>query len=583
MSLQYSPINNPFAILNLSGDSFGSKINTQVQRVLIEGKLKGGSEPTNLQLIQRASECLSDPVERFRHGFFWLTLTDDEESAFRSNSVLSNVGIEWSGAAEQEYDSIASASNLVLRNHNKAVLQLGLALSSQEEKLIDQKKLWLSAFRSWVLVIDSNTFWELMCERAGIIDDPRLNSGELSKWRASIPQRLIEYVKVKATSSLKDYKDKMALHWVNIIRESPFPNVAIDAALSTIYEPFTKSIELKLDNLEGQISGNVPNAQLKKSFSEFKSDVLPAIKQLVKLGDLPGLAEEHARDRAAKFLRMLSISFHNKDIERESVEANKMALTVVDSDSLKGKLAEEKDFLSSQQLLKSVDKKVENGNFEGAIDELNRLIRENENPQELTSLRKYKSELSNGYAIKLFNEATAAFKREADSYNFPSPSSAAVLTRVKRKLIKSQSYAITAEVKSGLREALQVVNEFLTVCSSSHFSTTGSSRQVGFMDNLGTKAKDSSCFVATATFGTADDTTVVYLRSYRDLVLEEYALGRAFIVTYWMVGPVLASVVRFIPITRLILKPLLKLITSCLINTKEYQKRSLLKKNDCSK
>ena len=66
-------------------------------------------------------------------------------------------------------------------------------------------------------------------------------------------------------------------------------------------------------------------------------------------------------------------------------------------------------------------------------------------------------------------------------------------------------------------------------------------------------------------------------------MLEEYALGRAFIITYGMAGPMLASAVRFIPITRLILKPLLKSIANYLINTKEYQKRRLLKKNDYSK
>ena len=154
MSLQYSPINNPFAILNLSGDSIGSKINTRVQRVLIECKLKGDSASFNLPLFQRAAECLNDPVERFRYGFFWLTLTDGEESSFSTHGVLTNIGIDWCNNAELEYDSIASAPNLTLRNHNKAILQLGTALSSGNEPFCDQEDLWLRAFRSWVLVLD---------------------------------------------------------------------------------------------------------------------------------------------------------------------------------------------------------------------------------------------------------------------------------------------------------------------------------------------------------------------------------------------------------------------------------------------
>lgn len=53
----------------------------------------------------------------------------------------------------------------------------------------------------------------------------------------------------------------------------------------------------------------------------------------------------------------------------------------------------------------------------------------------------------------------------------------------------------------------------------------------------------AACFVATAVYGDPQHDDVVYLRSFRDNVLNRYLLGRWFIKLYWYVGPVLAKYV----------------------------------------
>lgn len=52
------------------------------------------------------------------------------------------------------------------------------------------------------------------------------------------------------------------------------------------------------------------------------------------------------------------------------------------------------------------------------------------------------------------------------------------------------------------------------------------------------------CFVATAAYGTRNHPDVVEMRRFRDEVLVKTSIGRAFIRSYWRVGPVLAKRIR---------------------------------------
>lgn len=62
-----------------------------------------------------------------------------------------------------------------------------------------------------------------------------------------------------------------------------------------------------------------------------------------------------------------------------------------------------------------------------------------------------------------------------------------------------------------------------------------------------TSANRSSCFVATAAYGSVDAPQVVFLRGWRDVVLRETVAGRLFIDVYYRVGPWLAWPVRRCP------------------------------------
>lgn len=62
------------------------------------------------------------------------------------------------------------------------------------------------------------------------------------------------------------------------------------------------------------------------------------------------------------------------------------------------------------------------------------------------------------------------------------------------------------------------------------------------------------CFVATAVYEFPSHPNVVRLRSYRDEHLERHFWGRAFIRTYYWIGPILAAGVYLFPILRPMLR-----------------------------
>jgi hypothetical protein len=74
---------------------------------------------------------------------------------------------------------------------------------------------------------------------------------------------------------------------------------------------------------------------------------------------------------------------------------------------------------------------------------------------------------------------------------------------------------------------------------------------------------ESSCFVATATYGSPNHETVLLLRSFRDDVLANYRIGRLFISAYWIIGPRLARFINHYPISKKAIAPMLRVVASC--------------------
>ena len=60
----------------------------------------------------------------------------------------------------------------------------------------------------------------------------------------------------------------------------------------------------------------------------------------------------------------------------------------------------------------------------------------------------------------------------------------------------------------------------------------------------------ATCFVASAAYDDPNHPDVVFLRRFRDTVLNRHAAGRTFIRTYWILGPLIAKPVARFPLLR---------------------------------
>ncbi len=68
--------------------------------------------------------------------------------------------------------------------------------------------------------------------------------------------------------------------------------------------------------------------------------------------------------------------------------------------------------------------------------------------------------------------------------------------------------------------------------------------QVGYSENPNVNELYEDCFIATAVYGTPLNDEIQALRNYRDSVLREKMLGRAFIKTYEKLGPIAAFYIK---------------------------------------
>ena len=87
------------------------------------------------------------------------------------------------------------------------------------------------------------------------------------------------------------------------------------------------------------------------------------------------------------------------------------------------------------------------------------------------------------------------------------------------------------------------IPEFVLLCQRFYNEVYDDTAFVESLE-LTEEEKKSGCFVATATMGHYDHPTVLELRRFRDGYLRNSVLGRAFIKTYYKVGPYPAAVIR---------------------------------------
>lgn len=94
-----------------------------------------------------------------------------------------------------------------------------------------------------------------------------------------------------------------------------------------------------------------------------------------------------------------------------------------------------------------------------------------------------------------------------------------------RKVIEKLAVKVSSDESSKTRYGYGLLTSAHKICYSSHNHTS------------------SSCFIATAAFGSSFAAEVTTLRSFRDTVLRKYHFGRKFINLYESVSPPIANII----------------------------------------
>ncbi len=461
---------NPFCILGLSADTSGVEIQQSAQRALMERRLGASSPDSASQIfaIEDAHEQLKDPVARFHAALHWVTLNQEEIDSWGSTAEMRSLAFDRSMLANDAYERIATADSVATRNHNIAVLLCAdahrLATLGNLEAAADS---WRRGFERWALCLASDEFLQRQRERARGLEDSRLTQTFVSAELSGVPRRLLAEPAELASHALESRRVTDAVALVGLIRSAPFDAEFIDDVLGAVYRPLARRVESEIDQLDSRRSELLKSQEGSASDAEsargelhdllvaFKAHVAPDLEEMLELGDLPGLAEEHARDHAPRFLEQLGLNAWNLADDAElAQEATRLANRYADAMSLKGKLENSLSQLSDQALLKPELEEImalaAGASAPQAIEKLKSLKPEVESAESKKLLDTLIERVSNNHAVNLFTEAMELAQRRGDA------------SSVRRKLEEARRFARDPEVCVALDQFLNQIRSVET-------------------------------------------------------------------------------------------------------------------------
>lgn len=328
---------NPLNVLGLPGDASGQDLHMATQRLRMELRLGSASDADSrrLERVEQASAILTDPLSRFCASIFWLSADSSDYQSWAGREHARDLSLSSSEVPSADLLLKPLGQSISTRAHNQAIIHCAIALRSQNQGDLEAAaREWTKGLSCWCTVLDSSE-WRLRLRMRGkALDDPRLTPEVIEKEIDQIPAHLLGVIGQGAAAELTGGTIQSAEALVRIMRNSPFSSEVKDEVLSEVYAPLTKEIRASLRSIEAELEqvrdrGVSPGAgaDIRKLVRRFESEVEPSLDKIMRLGDLPGMAEEHARDQASELLNTLSILAWNLaddgDLAKETLNKSK--------------------------------------------------------------------------------------------------------------------------------------------------------------------------------------------------------------------------------------------------------------------
>jgi hypothetical protein len=417
--------NNPFLILGVSATAEMGVIQKVGKEVAMRAKLGGGDE-AKVHRVESAIEQLKDPVNRFHWSVLWLQMSDEDSAKYRADPVLSSFAMDATQDAATAFGKLIHDQPPELANHNIGLLSLIQAEAATEkaqgdtpddvEDDIECAPLWGRAFKHLAESFASEKFWMRQRMFAKTLADPRLTTDVVARVQEDTAKLVLRLPSKVIQTALLRQQAGVASAFVGVINESGFNKDTVESLLSEIYKPLADRVEHNVEKLSGRLKSQSGKSRspYEKILADFKREVLPDLRVMLKVGDLPGYAEEHARDTSAEFLRSFGIKVWNEcEAHTLSERALEYAMEVADSESLRKKLIDDSKQIAELGAMKPINDAMkrahgamERDHWEEAISILV-AARSGVSASARRKLDEFISNVKGNYATKLFNEAMA--------------------------------------------------------------------------------------------------------------------------------------------------------------------------------
>jgi hypothetical protein len=285
--------------------------------------------------IADALERLRDPSRRLVDELFWFwpTESDGAMAALRGGDADTAM-IIWQGL------SGGAGPEAAVAVHNMAVLAHARAL--EDPALSDSDMLlWRSAFRHWVSVSASDTFWDLLTSRIREMSDPRLTPATARQMRAALPSVLLSISAQLALRASGEGRTLDAAGHVSLMLDSGFGAEAADRVLRQHAEPV-------LAELRSMCSEAVRSADNPPRGAEAARRLLDQAKPLI--GNLGlFLLKDHPllqgiKDEVASTALRCTVRYVNEtDDLQGGLEVLNLALPVAATDAARNRIRENLD------------------------------------------------------------------------------------------------------------------------------------------------------------------------------------------------------------------------------------------------
>jgi hypothetical protein len=183
---------------------------------------------------------LRDPGQRIIDELFWFWLpspgpagtADPAMAALRESDVKAAIDL-WSAKN-------AEPGTAPVRAHNLAVLYHTLALDSEaagkdpaaaKAPGVDPRQVWEKAFEHWRAALAEDALWDMLRERIGELNDPRLPTSVSGRIRRTLPKALLSISAQLAVAAAQDGKIAEAERHSRILSKSGFDAASVEEAL----------------------------------------------------------------------------------------------------------------------------------------------------------------------------------------------------------------------------------------------------------------------------------------------------------------------------------------------------------------